>query len=364
MFSFQFLEKKYFRGSFGIVNIKSLNLCCNLIVPSLIDFNNINRILIIRLSSLGDILLSTPLIRSIKKKYPHINIDYFLREEYRDVLINNSYINKLFFYKRGGDNHIPDELITNTYDLIIDLQNNFRSSGIKKKLKTKNIKTFNKRTLDKLLLVRLKLNRLKDSEQIPVRYAKAVNGFQLDEEGLDLFTGETKPVISGKEKEYIGLAPGSRHFTKMWPEDYYTNLGKKLNDEGYIIVLFGGREDKTVCQKISRDISNSIDLSNNNNLLLTAVNMKECKVIACNDSGLMHTACAMEVPVITFFGSTVGEFGFTPYNNKNIILENKILPCRPCTHIGRENCPKEHFKCMVELTPDIAFNKIIQLMNS
>jgi len=129
-----------------------------------------------------------------------------------------------------------------------------------------------------------------------------------------------------------------------------------------------------ICEEISKSIFNSVNLCNNNNLLLTAVNMKECNAIVCNDSGLMHTACAMKVPVLTFFGSTVREFGFTPYNSKNFkpaayqplaeILENKTLSCRPCTHIGRENCPKKHFKCMLELSPGDAYNKLIELINS
>jgi ADP-heptose:LPS heptosyltransferase len=329
----------------------------------LIDFNNINKILIIRLSSLGDILLSTPLIRSIKKNFSHITIDYLLREEYKDILINNPYINKLFFFKKDNS-YITDEPFSDSYDLVIDLQNNFRSSGIKKKIKTKNVKTFNKRTLDKLLLVKFKINRLKDSKQIPARYAESVDGLNLDEEGLDLFTGNIKASINGKEKDYIGFAPGSRHFTKTWPRDYYISLGKKLSNTEKTIALFGGKEDREICEEISKGIPNSIDLSNDNDLLLTAVNVKECIAIACNDSGLMHTACAMKIPVLAFWGSTVREFGFTPYKNNNLILENKTLSCRPCSHIGRENCPKNHFKCMIELTPDIAFNKIIQLINS
>jgi ADP-heptose:LPS heptosyltransferase len=92
--------------------------------------------------------------------------------------------------------------------------------------------------------------------------------------------------------------------------------------------------------------------------------MKKCKAVICNDSGLMHTACAVGTPVLTFFGSTVKEFGFTPYRNKNLILENNSLSCRPCSHIGRDKCPKNHFKCMKELTPEIVFNKLNQLLNT
>ena len=323
------------------------------------DYNKLNRILIIRLSSLGDILLSTPLVRSLKKKYPHILIDFLLREEYSDVYKFNPYINKLFALKR--DNEVPEELNSIKYDLVIYLQNNFRSAGIRKKIHSGSIRIFNKRTFDKLLLVNFKINRLKDAKQIPLRYADALDNFELDEEGLDLYTGDLKPSIKKDEKKYLGFAPGSRHFTKMWPEDYYINLGKKLNDEGYTIVLFGGKDDRELCKKISEKIPDSIDLSNDNDLLLTAINMKECVAVVCNDSGLMHAACAMKVPVLVFMGSTVREFGFTSFRNKNFILENNNLTCRPCSHIGRESCPKKHFKCMLDLTPDLALRKLKEL---
>jgi len=290
-------------------------------------------------------------------------IDFLLREEYRDIYKHNPFINKLFILKRESK-IIPEELSSTKYDLIIDLQNNFKSAGIKKKIKSEEVRVFNKRTIDKLLLVNFKINKLKEAEQIPVRNANSLENFQLDDEGLDLFTGETKPSINRKEKKYIGFAPGSRHFTKMWPKDYYLSLGKKLNDEGYTIVLFGGKNDKDLCKEMSKEIPGSFDLSNDNDLLSTAVNMKECMAVVCNDSGLMHAACAMKVPVLAFFGSTVREFGFTPFRNKNLILENNTLTCRPCSHIGRAHCPKKHFKCMLEVTPGLAFNKLIELINS
>jgi heptosyltransferase-2 len=77
----------------------------------------------------------------------------------------------------------------------------------------------------------------------------------------------------------------------------------------------------------------------------------------------MHTAAAVNIPVIAFFGSTVKEFGFTPYNSKNLILENNSLSCRPCTHIGRDSCPEKHFKCMEEITPQSAFEKLSLILN-
>lgn len=311
---------------------------------------------------MGDILLTTPLVRSLKKKYPHILTDFLLREEYSDTYKYSPYINKLFTFKR--DNEIPEELKSIRFDLILDLQNNIRSAGLRKKIKSDSVRVFNKRTFDKLLLVKFKMNRLKEAKQIPVRYTEVLDNFELDEEGIELFIENKETSIIKFDKRYIGVAPGSRHFTKMWPEDYYISLGRKLNNEGYIVILFGGKDDRELCKRISEQIPGSIDLSNENDLLQTAVNMKECMALICNDSGLMHLACAVKIPVLAFFGSTVQEFGFTPFRNKNLILENDTLTCRPCSHIGRENCPRKHFKCMLELTPDSAFDKLKNLINT
>ena len=150
----------------------------------------------------------------------------------------------------------------------------------------------------------------------------------------------------------------------MWLKDYYVELGNLLYKDGYKVVLFGGESDLQICYDLSIKIPGSINLSNDDQLFKTAADMKKCTALVCNDSGLMHVACAVKVPVFAFFGSTVREFGFTPYKNKNLIMENEGLSCRPCSHIGREKCPKKHFKCMTDLKPQIAFDKLKLFLNS
>ena len=276
----------------------------------------------------------------------------------------NPYINKIYLYERESEknNTIIEELKENNYSLIIDLQNNFRTYKISSYLKVPT-KKFNKHSLDKFLLVNFKINNLKGEPQIPERYAKTLNESELDNEGLDLFINDVTSSINKKEKKYVGFAPGARHFTKRWPKEFYVDLGKKLVYDGYSILLFGGKEDNEICSEISSLIPGSINLCNEGEILKTAAGMKECIAVVCNDSGLMHAACAMKVPVLVFFGSSVKELGFTPYKSKNLILENKSLSCRPCSHIGRERCPKKHFKCMLELTPGIAYQKLLELLN-
>ena len=154
------------------------------------------------------------------------------------------------------------------------------------------------------------------------------------------------------------------HFTKRWPIEFYAEFGRRLTKEGYMIAVLGGESDKTICSDLQKMIPNSIDLSNNNDLFQTAAHMKNCKAVVCNDSGLMHTAAAMGIPVISIFGSTVKEFGFAPYGVQSLVIENHDLNCRPCTHIGKSKCPKTHFKCMNDITPNLVYDKFKNLLGS
>ncbi len=327
----------------------------------MVDLGKIKRILVIRLSSLGDILLTTPLLRSIKCKYQNMEIDFLVREEYSDTIKLNPNLSNVYKLSRRDDSaELIEELKSRDYDLIIDLQNNFRSTKIAKKLNTE-VRKYRKPNFKKFLLVKAKINLLKDMKSIPVRYSEALEKFELDNKGLELHFSEDN--IRLEDNKYIGIAPGSRHFTKMWPEEYFIELGNMLEAEGYIPVLFGGASDLEICQTMHKSIKSSVNLCNDNNLLETAANMAKCKAIICNDSGMMHTASAVGTPVVTFFGSTVQEFGFAPYGVKSILFEIDNLSCRPCSHIGRSRCPKGHFKCMKDITPNFVYNELIRFID-
>lgn len=329
------------------------------------ELSKLNKILIIRLSSLGDILLTTPFIRAIKSQFPDIKIDMLLREEYADVVKLNLYLNKKFLFKKDdkSNNVLIEQLENTNYELVIDLQNNLRSKKVVSSLKTKSVK-FDKRSFDKFLLVNFKINKLKEALQIPVRYSNTIQNLKLDKGGLDLFTDKSANEELIGNNSLIGFCPGARHFTKRWLKEYFIELGNKITKNGYTIVLFGGRIDKEICEEINKAIPGSINLANDDDLLQTVADMKLCKVVVCNDSGLMHTATATGTKVIAIFGSTVKEFGFAPYNCNNLILENNSLTCRPCSHIGRSNCPKKHFDCIKSIKPDFVFEKIQSIIST
>ncbi len=324
---------------------------------------NSKRILIIRLSSLGDVLLTTPVIRAIKKLFPDAAIDFLVREEYADAIKFNPYINVVHALSRSEKSKFLIKVLKgNKYNFIVDLQNNVRSRLL---IGSLGLTTyfFKKPNWDKYLLVRFKINRYKEIKSITEMYCESIPGLKLDKLGLELHTPLNISTCLPLKNNYIGLCPGSKHFTKRWPSAYFIDLGNELLNKGYEILVFGGRDDKEICALVTSQINGSINLCNDNDLLKTATEIRNCKLVVCNDSGLMHVAASVGVPVITIFGSSVREFGFSPYGVPNLILENKSLSCRPCSHIGRSNCPKKHFKCMKEITPQIVSENVTQFLS-
>ena len=320
--------------------------------------NEKKQILVIRLSSLGDILLTTPVLRALKDKYPGCEITYLCREEYLNALKTNSNISSFLTLRvEQNEEEIHNKIVSSDFDLIIDLQNNFRSRNILKSVNVPVYK-FRKPNIKKFLLVNLKLNLYKKYLSIPELYAKSVPGLVLDDEGVDLLIPDNiKPSLKPDDK-YIGFIPGSKHYSKRWPLEYFIQLGKLLNKYGYTIVIFGGKDDKEICSAVSAQITKSKNLCNDNDLYAASADMRMCSLIVSNDSGLMHAASSSYVPMIVLFGSSVEHFGFAPYKRESVILQNETLKCRPCSHYGKEECPKKHFKCMLDLTPNLVFEKI------
>ena len=320
-------------------------------------------ILIIRLSSLGDVLLTTPIVRSLKNHLPDAGIDFLVKEEYRDVLQFNPFLRNLITYREGESLDALSGGIS--YDLVIDLQHSIKTikltSGIDKKIK------FKKSNIKKFLLVNFKLNMLDDYPQIPDRYALSIKqsgyipDFALDDEGLDLHFTRVETSLP-KGRDYVAIAPGSKHFTKRWPEYHFTRLCKMIIDGGATPVLIGGTDDLKICSAIQEAEPGVINLCSENELYRIASILSECKAAVTCDSGLMHLACAVKTPVLVIFGSTVKEFGFTPYKNKSIVIENESLPCRPCSHIGLSSCPQKHFKCLVDIQPADVYESLSRLV--
>lgn len=311
------------------------------------------------MSSLGDVLLTTPIVRLLKKKFSNAEISFLVKKEFADVYKFNPNISNIIEFSKSNIEHIASEISANKYDLIIDLQNNFYSRRITRSSNAE-IKRFIKPTLKKLLLVYFKIDLLKNSKNIVERYAEVAN-VQLDDQGLDFFLPEDRIQPNNKN---IGICPGAKHYTKRWLQEYFIQLGNELSSKGFSISIYGGTADKEICKELENNIAGARNYQNENDLFATASNMKFCSLIITNDSGLMHLASALKIPIVAIFGSTIKSFGFTPFGVKNIIVENNSLNCRPCSHIGRNNCPKKHFKCMKDVTPQLVLGHLQNFMKS
>jgi len=307
------------------------------------------KILIIRFSSLGDIILSFPLVNALKKEYPECEIHFLTKEAYEPLIKLNPKVSKIFLYRGQPLGELKNEIKNENYDLVLDIHKNFRS-----KLVTSfaglNVKRYKKDSFKKFLLVKFKINLFK--KIIPV-YLKYINSFGTD--FGDKYSDFTSTELHFEKQRrfdfnYIVLAPSSKHFTKTYPKEKYAELVKKLS---YKVILIGDNTetDLAICNYLNEQ-TGSVDLCGKLNYPELANIIYNSEFVITNDSAIMHFAEALGKKVKAFFGSTVKEFGFFPQLKNSIVLENNNLKCRPCTHIGLPACPLGHFKCMNEIKAD------------
>ena len=311
----------------------------------------IKKILIIRFSSIGDIVLTTPVLRCIKEQKPEIEIHYLTKKTFKGILENNPYLTKIHSIEKEVK-EIAEELKKENFDFVIDLHNNIRSLQTKRII-GKRSSSFKKLNFKKWLLVNFKINNMPPIHIVD-RYLQAAASLGIinDNKGLDYFIPEKDEVnISSlplsHQTDYIGFVIGAKHFTKQLPTEKIISICKKLN---HPIVVLGGKEDIENALEIEKAVGTNIyNACGKYNLNQSASIVKQAKKIISHDTGLMHIAAAFKKEIISVWGNTVPDFGFTPYlpATGSKIVEVKNLSCRPCSKIGYNKCPKGHFKCMM-----------------
>jgi heptosyltransferase-2 len=335
-----------------------------------------HKILIIRLSSIGDIVLATPLVRVLRKKFQDSQIDFIVKKEFSELLRYNPHITNLIELdtSKGFKEllRLKHQILKEKYDLIIDIHNNFRSVFLRTFSGAKVVK-INKRVFKRFLLIKFKINLYKNAIPVAERYIETVTRFSIknDNQGLDIFVpAEIINVAKNKinfssENFYIAIAPSAKHETKRWPAERFAQLADKLIEKfNAKIILLGGIEDREICARVKSTMHGEpINLCGETTLLESAGVLSLCKLLVTNDSGLMHIGSAVKTKVVAIFGSTVKEFGFFPYGTKSIVVE-KPISCRPCSHIGRSKCPKGHFNCMLSIQVDDVFKACEKIISS
>jgi heptosyltransferase-2 len=309
------------------------------------------KFLIIRFSSIGDIVLTTPVVRCLKQQAQTAQVHYLTKASFKGIVETNPYIDKVHVLKDDWETLFA-ELKAERFDYIIDLHHNLRTLKVKKALKVKAF-SFNKLNIQKWLLTVFKINMMPpmhivDRSLATVKQFGVVN----DGKGLDYFIPENdvvKPndIPAQHQFGFIGVVIGAALPTKRLPVHKLKELCTKID---YPIILLGGPEDKVNGDEIaSVDNIKVYNACGKFNLNESADLVRKAQLIITHDTGLMHIAAAFKKPVISIWGNTVSSFGMSAYYGNAQVTDIKHevkLSCRPCSKIGYKKCPRRHFKCM------------------
>jgi len=330
------------------------------------------KVLIIRFSSIGDIVLTTPVIRTVKAQVDNAEVHYATKAQFKSIFAANPYIDKVHCLD-GSVWKLIGELREEHFDFVIDLHNSLRSRMIRAALAVRSA-AFYKLNWKKWLYVNLKINQL-PPVHIVDRYLAAASalGVKNDSLGLDYFIPEQDQVPMDWlppefQNGYVAYAIGAQHATKRLPLERMIELCDRVNRP---IVLLGGKDDVENAEKIKaffektassapfeeglRELDKKTIIYNacgKFNLNQSASLVRQCRYIFSHDTGLMHIAAAFKKEIFSIWGNTVPAFGMYPYRTKFVIFEKNGLSCRPCSKLGYERCPKGHFKCMKDITFD------------
>lgn len=324
------------------------------------------KILIYRLSSIGDIVLTTPIIRCLRSQYPDAVIHYITRTRFAETLQNNPYLDQLILVDKSP-REVLSQLRAEKYDYIIDLHKNIRSLFLRVLLYRARSSSFPKVNISKWLLVNFKWNIL-PKKHIVDRYFYALRKLktQNDSQGLDwCFPDETVEIPFIPDSPFIAISLSGNYYTKCYPPDQIINVMKMIN---LPFVLLGGKDQKETSDWICKNTTSSVvNLCGQLSLMQSALVIQKSAVCVANDTGLMHITAALKKPLVSIWGNTVTDFGMYPYypdscKNHFHIIENKSINCRPCSKLGYKKCPKDHFYCMRKIDPVWIKNSIESLI--
>lgn len=336
------------------------------------------KFLIIRFSSIGDVILTTPLIRSLRARYPDSRIDFLGKKEFSAVLELNPNLNGIItFDKSAGKGELARirKLVKqNGYTHILDIQRNIRSIYIASGSGGK-VSGFSKKILARDLLIRLKINIYKEIKPVYLRYFESVAalGVENDGKGTEVFpsAAEISAVTERLNQNdfpvkspILVIAPGAHWENKRWPAGKFAEAADIFClQTGARAIMIGGKGDVEICSEVQNLMkTTSLNLAGKLSLMGSAALLAKAAMVFTNDTGMLHMAQAVKVPVVAVYGPTTRELGFFPLPEKSRVAETDIS-CRPCTQKGLHHCPKKHFRCMNDIEPQIVSNLALEIFS-
>ena len=312
----------------------------------------------IRFSSIGDVVLTTPVLRGLKEQINGAEIHFLTKKAFLPIVQNNPRVDKVYAIDKHI-NEVIEELKKENYDFILDLHNNLRTKSVKLKLR-KPSQSFSKLNWKKWLLVRFKSNRMPNIH-IVERYFNAARklGVKNDHLPCEYYISESDNVDIDKEfkiapKSFVALAIGAQFATKKMPKSLLSEIIEKLKQP---VILIGGPTDMDLAEELMKEFSNNqlINACGKYSLNQSASIVKQSSGIITNDTGMMHIASCYDLKIVSVWGNTVPDLGMFPYSPQNenySIHQVEGLNCRPCSKIGFKECPKGHFDCMLKQKPE------------
>ncbi len=327
----------------------------------------VKKILLIRFSSIGDIIITTPVVKSLRQRFPQARIDYLTKQEFVPLLENCPDIDQTLGYDKSKTTlrTLKRRLKAEKYDLLIDLHNSLRSRYLRCGVASQK-RVYAKPYFRRWLLTKFGLNFLRKAKPIYQRYYDACAGLDLLEHPAYFISFSPSDALSVQEYSR-GVKPvlvslSAAHFTKKWSLGKFAQLISKLPSKN--IILLGGAKEVEDAGKLKELCSNSADikdLSGKLDLLQTAALMKKSALLLCHDSGLLHLAQSQNLACVAIFGCTTQELGFFPIK-ENCRVVQVDLSCRPCTAKGLSACPRGHFRCMQSITAEMVMTKIEEVL--
>ena len=332
------------------------------------------RILVIRFSSLGDLVLTTPLYRELRQAFPNAKITLLTSDGFGKVLVNNPHLDHILFHPRHERfselQALAAQLNAAAFDLVYDAHRSLRSRWLVARLTAFGLKSrpavwaINKRGWQRLALIKFRSKRM-----LPVRSQREQWLLPLEHQlgrslpkQTELFP-DRKSIVRVRtfmsahqldSKRFLAVGPSASQPLKCWPLEHYRTLLAELLKRGWPVVLVGGPDEpepELLAEAFPEGVINTAGVFSP---LESAELLRYAVRAICNDTSIAHLAEAMNTPTLVLFGPTVQEFGYAPLLAESQLLETELdLPCRPCSKDGRGLCRNATtLQCLTSIAPE------------
>lgn len=327
-------------------------------------------VLLVRFSSIGDVLLTTPLVRALRTRHPDARLVFVTKRAMAPLVSANPHLSDVVALEPGEPvRDLARRLAALHPTRGLDLHGSLRSTALRL-LVSCPWRGFAKHKLARGVLVATKINLYGPTVPVSERYFEAARGLDVRPDGRppEFFLDQTardrvdrwiaERGWSAAHTPLAALAPGAAHATKRWPMDRWVALAARLRSDGFTPVVVGGAEDQAMAQALAPHAAIAAGVFS---LQETGALLARARILVSGDTGVMHMATGVGTPVVALFGPTVEQFGFFPYQARSQVLQ-RSLDCRPCSTMGGARCPMGHHRCLEDIAPEDVVAAVARLV--